>query len=129
MAFTIRLHPDRPILSNTLGEKLEPGDLEAMTIQTTAQLDALDRKVYFLIDMSQTRMGFEDVMAGASAGARGLNPPLHHPNVIQPIMVTNDKLVRMAAQGINSPLFGHVNMLVVSTLEEALAYIDAHPAG
>ncbi len=65
------------------------------------------------------------VIAGANLTARGNNPIFHHPNVRSVIYVTKSNLTALAAKGMDSDVFGNLNISVFGTLEEALTHVRA----
>jgi hypothetical protein len=128
MPYHFELITDRPVLLNTLGPPFN-GDLMAdMAAETIVWLERLDHRVYYLINTGQIALGLSDVMQGAYAAARGPNPPLHHPKVIETILITNDPMLKMAMKSLDSVVFGFLNVRPSSSLDEALAYVDAQMA-
>jgi hypothetical protein len=125
MPYHFELATDRPVLLDTM-EPPFSGDLMAdMAVETTAWLDRLDHPVYFIIDMGPLELALYDVMQGASAAARGANPPLHHPNIIETILITDKPLLKLVMKGLDSATFGFLNVKAYPTLDEAFAYVDA----
>ncbi len=54
--------------------------------------------------------------------ARDETSSWRHPNLRQVLLVTQDNLTRIAAKGMNSELFGNMNIAVFTTLDDALAH-------
>lgn len=128
MTYRFEVRMDRPVLLNTLGPRFEPDAIPVMAAETISLLDRVERRVFYLIDANRLQLGADDVMQGIYAGVLGADPPLRHQNIIETVVVTVDPILRMAAHSISSPLFGHVRITVLPTLDEALAYIDAQVA-
>jgi hypothetical protein len=55
-------------------------------------------------------------------GTRETGALLTHPLMKEFLVVTNVKLVELAAKGLSSDIFGNVAVQVFETLEDALAY-------
>ncbi len=134
MSYTIRILPDEPIVIETLHSDFnlatEGGAAEA---EMTALLESLQAPVYVIFDLHETSFGLDDLIAGANMLTRGVNdtaprrgkPFFSHPNVRQLVMVSASPVIQLAAKGMNSPIFGHRDIKVVSTQEQALDYCRA----
>jgi hypothetical protein len=129
MSHELLLHPGRPVLQTTLGPKIEPGDVPALVAETIQILNALDHPVFNLVDAITIRLDLGDILEGVSLAARGDGPSLHHPNIIETIIVSRDSIIAAAVKGMNTPTFGNLRIKVFSTMEQALAYVDAQPSG
>ncbi|NDJ52658.1 MAG: hypothetical protein GYB68_06190 [Chloroflexi bacterium] len=79
---------------------------------------ALPEPYHFIVDFTQLSPSMEDLMRTATATARGESPLLQNPNVNRIFILTHSTLVKLAAKGLNSPIFGHVNITVHSALSE-----------
>jgi len=128
MPFHFELYTDRPVLINIFEEHLEPEEIPAMVDELNAWLARLDHKVYYINVLGTTHLSLGDVMQGVQLAARGDASPLHHPNIIETLVITADPFILMAARTINSYVFGNVKLKTFTTLDEALSYIDAKNA-
>jgi hypothetical protein len=128
MAYQIELHTDRPIVQTTLGLKLEPRDIAGSIAEVKACLDELDHQVYYLVDATVVQLDLGDILTGVSASARGADPLLHHPKIIETIVVTDNSLFAMAARSLDTPTFGNLHLKIFPMLDEALGYIDVQLA-
>jgi hypothetical protein len=123
MSFTVELFSDDPILLCTFHHDFNlSSELFALTEQCNAALDAASEPVYFITDTLAYTFSVPDLFAATNAATKGAKPPFFHPNVRKVIGITENKMMELAAKGMNSPAFGHVEVKIFSTLEEALAY-------
>lgn len=79
---------------------------------------ALTEPYHFVVDFSALSPSLNDLTRTASATARGESPLLQNPNVERIFIITHSDLVRMAAKGLSSPVFGHVNITACASLDE-----------
>lgn len=129
MPFQFELCTDRPALVNHYGSHLDPGDIMAMAEELSGWLARLDHRVYYINNVGSTRLSLGDIMEGAQLAGRGAMPLLHHPKIIESLVVTTDAAVSMAARSINSSIFGYLKLKIFTTLDQALAYIDESASG
>lgn len=123
MPFNFELHTDRPILVNTSDLQGNSDEIAAMADEAKTWLDRLDHRVYYIINLGNTRLDLGNLMNSAEFAARGSAAPLHHPNIIEAMVVTTDPLIVMAAKSVNSYLFGNLHLRIFSTLDQALSYV------
>jgi hypothetical protein len=88
-------------------------------------LDAAPNPVFWIVDARDSNMTLEDVQQGASLVARGTHPLYLHPKIRQVIYITSSQLLRMAAVGMQSDIFGKVNIKLFDNLDEALQFVRA----
>jgi hypothetical protein len=124
MSYTIEKLRGEPILVNILHEDFRFGSKS----QTNAHdeviriLDDAPEPLFMIIDMSQVSMDFVSLMSNANTATRGVSPILHHPKIRRTIIVSNDLIIKLSVQGMDSPIFGNVSMMLFSTLDEAIDY-------
>src|SRR5690349_6158018 len=88
MADRIMLYPDEPILVATLDDTFSvTRDMGTVIAQATQVLDSLDHQVFYIVDVRQMKVTFEDLVASSNASARGDNSYLHHANIRELIVV------------------------------------------
>jgi hypothetical protein len=119
----ISLYPNEPILVATLDTTFSvTRDMSTVISQATQILDSVEQPVFYIVDVRQMRVTFEDLVASTNASARGDSSYLHHPNIRELIVVSTDRLVTLGVKGLQAPVFGIGALSVFGTLEEALAY-------
>ncbi|MBN1203257.1 MAG: hypothetical protein JXJ20_15520 [Anaerolineae bacterium] len=79
--------------------------------------------VYVIWDSSQSPdADLQAIMEGANVSrASRTGAPL--PNELGSIVITNNPAVKMAMQGLNSEVYGHLVIPVFEEIDEALAYV------
>lgn len=93
------------------------------TPATSEFLDAQTEPIYFISNfLEMVRPDLDDVSLGAFSAAFAENPVFKHPNVKEFIIISNEPIFNLSAQGLDSDLYGNVKVKVFTTLEEALSY-------
>ncbi|MBN1681871.1 MAG: hypothetical protein JW966_16450 [Anaerolineae bacterium] len=125
--YTVEKLPGEPIVMITAHEDYDPSEdaKEAVLVVNTI-LDELDESVTFIQDLTLMKVDLDDIMVGADTTGRGDEATFHHPNIREIISVTQDPIMRNVFEGMGSSAYGNVRMLVVDTLDEALAYARQH---
>lgn len=124
MGFTVKLFPDEPILMVTVDSKFNPAErLRDVMAQVIPILDSAQQQLFYVVDLREAKVSFEDTLAGVNAAARGANSYLKHQNMKEVVFVSSDKMVQLSAQGLKSPIFGVQSVALYPTAEDALAYI------
>ena len=134
MSYSVEKLEGVPVVHYKLGE-----DYDIVRDSTPAQsavaeaVEAQAEPVYVIFDFTEVNLGLDDVIQGANMLVSGVDrvqpdapeavPIFDQPNTIQVIMVTSSKLIRLAARGMNSPVFGNQDVHLSHTLEEALEYV------
>ena len=77
-------------------------------------------KVFFIMDLSKTKMTVDGVMRSANQMARGSNAPFHHPMCRGVALVTGEEIARLVARGLRTETFGNLNVDVYASVEEAV---------
>ncbi len=96
-------------------------DGEAMNEVVLALLDAQPTPIFLIMDLREMKIDLEDMIFGANQAARQLHL-FKHKNVRERILITASRVITLSAQGMQSPIFGGIEMKVFKTLDEALAY-------
>ena len=133
MSYTVKKLDHEPIIHYKLGADYSiVAESAAAEAEVIALVAAQVEPVYVIFDFSQVKLGLEDVVQGSNMLVSGVGAKRHagektqgifdQPNMRQMIMVTDSRLIQMAAKGMNSPIFGNQNIVVCATPEEALAY-------
>jgi hypothetical protein len=90
-------------------------------------LEAAETPLYCIVDFRKVQMSFNDIMAGVQHGTKG-SQNMKHRNNKQLIILSESKAIATVAKGLNSVTFGNINAIVLPSLEEAIAYIQASAA-
>lgn len=90
--------------------------------QVAELLDSLEEPIYFVFDLSDVKFDLTDVIVGANRGAGNPTGSLRHPKVKEVVAVTKSGLIKLAARGLKSAVFGEVPVSVFETRDQALAY-------
>ena len=122
MTVTIEKLPDAPILIQTYASdyslRAEGASAVDMSIQA---LDNQSQPVMFIMDMSEARLNFDDIVLGASLATRQ-RAFFKHPMLLGAIVVTRDSMSALAARGLNAPGFDQSNVRVAGSRDAALDY-------
>ncbi len=123
MSHTVEKLPDEPIVVITIYEDFEfaKENLEIYA-EAIALIESHHEPIIFIANMLDANLNLNTLVSGTNFASRGIGALFHHPNVQQVIFVTTSKLVNLAANGLNSPVFGYVDVEVFPTLEAALAH-------
>ena len=127
MSFTIERLPDEPIILFRVGEGYRiTTDLDPAIAEIMQMLDALDERVYLVLDESlEPTPTMEELLIATQVLTRGENPLFHHPNIRVLLVITTDEVLRLSYQGAASEMFGQLHAEIFDTLDEALAYARA----
>ena len=87
------------------------------------QLDAMTSKTYVIIDMTDSKMTFNDIMYGIQRGSRQTSKTANHPNVEQFIVISNSRTIQMSAAGLEKIGLENLKVKVVASLDEARHHI------
>lgn len=125
MTYTYRIEklPSEPIVVTHLGADYSMAShTEEINSRIMKFMDASAEGLFLIFDATEASFSFDEVITSASQGTRSTTPILRHPNMRQLVVISHSSLVRLAAKGLNSPIFGRVNVKVCDTLDEALAH-------
>jgi hypothetical protein len=128
MSYTIEKLPNEPIILQvlnadyTFGAEASPSMLELMTL-----LDAQRERVYLIMDMSEVSLNLDDAIQAASMSTQQ-HKLLTHPNTIESILVSDSRLMKLMAKGLNTPIFGNIILRTFESRSAALAYACSQAA-
>ncbi|NDJ53851.1 MAG: hypothetical protein GYB68_12320 [Chloroflexi bacterium] len=130
MSFTLEILANEPILlvkvSPDFVPKLHAADSAR---QETELLDGLEQPVYRLVDLLDMQtFDLEDLVVSADVSARRPDAIDLHPNIIKNVYVTQSPIQQQALRGMANEIFGSIEVVIVETREEALAWIHQHLA-
>jgi hypothetical protein len=117
-------HPTLPIVMRTYDSslKLGSGDL-SMTLEDEAMINAQTAPTYYLLDMRELTLSFEEIMRASNIAA-GQSKTFTNPNVIENLVIVPNRLVELSAEGLRSPVFGSLKIKPFRSVEEAVAYVE-----
>jgi hypothetical protein len=125
MTFRIEQLPDEPIIMVSVSSEFSVArDMEHSEDELRTLLDGMSEPVFLIAEAQKISSGgVDNLVAAFNRGARqGKQPLWHHPNLREIVIVSTSGLVKLAAKGVDSPIFGNLKMSVFDTPEEALAY-------
>jgi len=88
-------------------------------------LDSLDSPVFWIVDLRRANMGLGQLVTSSNIvtrGAEGERALWHHPMIRETILVSTIGMVKLAAKGLSSDVFGNLSIKAFDALEEALDY-------
>lgn len=124
MSLALEKHPTLPIVIRRYDNRsLDLNNVDPEVLEQNAQMiNAQTEKVYYLIDVTDLHVSFEDLLkAGSMASNR--SGSLNNPNIIETLVVAPNRFIEMAAQGLRTATFGHLRVRAFRTMEEAIAYV------
>ncbi len=122
MSYKVERLSDVPAILTTVYKDFEiNNELEQMNRDTLAILDPSEVPLFLITDF-QLALGIDDLFQSAST-LRRENSIWKHPNIRQVIVITPDPLLRLAAQGMKSPILGGFNIKLFDSVPEARAYV------
>lgn len=124
MRYTIARSATNPILQTTIEEHFEFAEVEPLIVALFQQLSELKHPVYNLIVAPRLHFDLGTLMQSVWLVTRGNTPYLHHPNIIETVVVTRDALLIMTIKGLDVPAFGSVRIAIYPSLPQALTYIE-----
>lgn len=121
--YSVQILPDAPVILSTAFDTWRVStDMTPFVEEFLSQIQQIDHPVYYIADLTAWQPNFNDVVMAANQSARSANAMLHHPMVREFLVVTDMRLVDLAAKGLNADVFGNVPVKVFQTLDDALAY-------
>lgn len=119
--FTVEKLLDEPIIISTaFTEWRAVTHMDAFLDEFNACIEQCDEPVHYIADLTKWHPDLTDIIVAANKAARNANAILHHPKVLDFLLVTSMPVVELAGKGLSSHTFGQVNVAVFSTVDEAL---------
>lgn len=122
MTFTIEKLPDAPVIIQTIRSDSTVAEVPDSMSTMRDLLEAQSEPIFVIYDVTHMSFSLDDLMHGASDASRTEKPLLKHPLIRETLVVSSSDLIKLAARGMNSPIFGNIALRVFDTMEEALAY-------
>lgn len=98
-------------------------DMAGELVEFREMLDRETKPVFVIGDLSESRLSLSEAALSVHMAAADGNAVLRHPHLRELLMVTTQKIVEMAALGLNAAAFGYVPVRVFAALPDALAYV------
>jgi len=93
--------------------------------EARAMLDAEKSPIFLIADYRTSPVSFEELMKAAESSARGDTAVLHHPMLRQLLVVTNDDMLALGAEGLRNKVYGNINVSVFNAVDDAIAYVES----
>jgi hypothetical protein len=123
MSINIEKLPDEPIVIEKFDRDFNFKTQARESIESVLKtLDQQSEPVFYIIDAAEASISLDDIIASASLATKQFSL-FKHPNIRETLLVTQSQFTALAARGLNSPLFGHVHVLVFKTLQDALSHV------
>lgn len=123
--FKVESFSDEPIVLVSIysSVKLNGMDIYPDSTHSTLELfDSLKEPIYYILDLSDAKLDIAQAIIGANKGAGSSRGTLRHPMVKEIVVVSKSNLIKVAAKGLRSKVFGGLTVSVFETLDEALGY-------
>ena len=98
-------------------------DGAAVIQDVMTRLDALKESVFYVVDLRELKLSFDDTQTFVNMLARGDNPLLQHKNIREIIYIIGDIFQQIVAKGMESDVFGNLQSKTFADLDDALEYI------
>ena len=127
MYYHIQKLSDMPVVFATWYEGFQYAEHGQQYLHDIHELfDSQDAPVFYVLDMSQLHsISFEGMANAANSGTHGVSATLHHPMNRGTLFVSDLPIIKAAAKGLNSAVYGNVFVQVFATLNEALGCIGS----
>jgi hypothetical protein len=87
-------------------------------------LDSVAGPVYYVLDLRQWKnFTVNELITSTNNAARQGNSNFHHPMSRMVILITDDRSLKLTADGLRHPVYGNTNVQVFSTYEDAVTFI------
>jgi hypothetical protein len=103
----------------TMAEDWAPSEAKLREV-----LNAYPEPLFYIADTRELKLSLDDLIAIANIAARGEDPLWRHPKIRGVYIISELRIVEMAAKGLNSPMFGNTSIKVFDTVEKALEDIE-----
>lgn len=129
MSYKIEKLPNQPVILTTIfsdGQWIS--DLARSDIEAKRLLEKSREPLFVIVDMSSLVFSLEEVIMGASRGARNQRVIGHRANLREMLIVSNSSLVKFASKGLDTPVFGYLNAGIFASVDDALAHVHSQVA-
>ena len=124
MSSTIEMMENGTALVVSLGSDFNfAREGEAQFAQIAAILNQQTEPVFYIVDVRELDITFDETLALINRVARGEDSLLRHPNIKEIIYVISNSFQRAVAEGLDSEWFGNLKVKLVYSLDEGLDHI------
>jgi hypothetical protein len=123
MAHHLEKHPTLPIVMRTYDSSFSMQAIDPRTaMEDEAMINAQPAPTYYLADLREITMTFEEIMK-ASSMAASQSKTYTNPNVIESLVIVANRILELTAEGLRSPAFGRLKIKAFRNVEDAVAYV------
>jgi hypothetical protein len=120
MGYRIEKLRGEPIIIETWDANYDPAEEGPKASQEIIRMmDTINEPTVVIVDMRAMALTFNDILLMAQA-ASSRSAPAHHPLQRRRIIITDSSIVSLAAQGLDSELFGRIKVDIATSMDEAL---------
>ena len=124
MSCTVTKMSGEPVVIIKLNADFDTHMEAQQAFEASAKLLAEQTEPTFAIwDVLESTTDLQGIMEGANLSRINATPE----NERGSIVITSNPMVKMAMEGMNSEVYGHVVVPVFESIEEALAYVHQQP--
>jgi hypothetical protein len=124
MSTETTLLPGEPIILHKLDATFSLAkDMIPDSERVTKLLDSSQQPLYLIVDLTDVKLNFSDLVASMATATKGGKAVLRHPNIKQIIAVTTSDLLALGAKALKQAQYGQLEAQVFSSLDEALTYV------
>ena len=120
MSYTVEKMAGEPVILVQLHADFDAHTEAQQAFEASGKLLAEQTEPVFTVwDVRQSVSDLQGIMEGANISRTNAT----HPNERGSIVITDDPVVKLAMQGMNSEVYGNVVVPVFEDIDEALAYV------
>jgi hypothetical protein len=113
--------PDESIVVCTFAPASQVANhLQPLVAELNDMLHRIKHPVYLVLDLSATHFEMHDIVVLANEAARGDGAFAHHTNLRGFMLVSDDPVIGLAAQGMRTQTFGFAPVSAYDCMDEAL---------
>jgi hypothetical protein len=113
MSYKLERLSDLPVLHLSFAEDVQFAEfVERFSDDVFNALEKESRAVYYLIDVRNLKLSFNDILNGVQLGTKSGHSNLRHRNIKQVIVISQSKAIATVAKGLNTVSFGNINAVV-----------------
>lgn len=87
------------------------------------RLDALNEPVFYVVDLRELNISFDETQVFVNMLTRGDNPLLQHKNIKEIIYIIGTVIHQIVAQGMSTEAFGNLQSKTFADMDDTLKYI------
>lgn len=127
MTFTIERLPGEPIIISTFSEAFRVDTDGQMSIQQTYEfMEDIEGKVCLIMDVSDLKLGFSDLVSGLGMLTRGSSGLFTDPRV-RLLVVGSHGFAEIGVKALEQTQYGGLSVKLAGSVEEAIGFCRAQP--